>query len=209
MPDRLSGYSLVVACGHDLSVALLHDGTLLAADHAEISRGHAEAIVPCIAALLDPFGGHSLRCRRVIVETGPGSFTGLRVGLAAGTALALAWGADLLGVRSTQLVAAEVRAAGHGQALLVALGAPRGQVWIEGFAADGIESLGPPEALSPPEAAARASEFPLLAGTAACVRDALGVSVPPRASAASSLSSADFGSAELLYVRAAEPVLAA
>ena len=206
MPDRLSGHTLVVASGHDLSVALLHDGELLAERNEAMSRGHAEAIVPAIAALLNPFGGSSARCDRVIVETGPGSFTGLRVGLSAATALALAWKAKLLGVRSTQLVAAEARARGGQGALLVALGAPRGQVWVEGFAAGGLESLGEPEALSPLEAKARAAGFALVAGTADCVNDSGGLVLAPRAASVSRLAPGELGEAELLYVRAAEPV---
>ena len=209
MSDRLSGHTLVVASGHDLSLALLSDGELLAERNEAMSRGHAEAIVPAIAALLNPHGGSSARCDRVVVETGPGSFTGLRVGLSAATALALAWKAELLGVRSTQLVAAEVRAKGRMQALLVALGAPRGQVWVEAFAAGGLESLGKPEALSPAEAKAKAAGFALVAGTAEWVADSGGLPLSPRAASVSRLAPGELGEAELLYVRAAESVAAA
>lgn len=208
MPDRLSGHTLVVASGHDLSLALLSGGELLAERNEAMSRGHAEAIVPAIAALLNPHGGSSARCDRVIVETGPGSFTGLRVGLSAATALALAWKAELRGVRSTQLVAAEVRAKGRMQALLVALGAPRGQVWVEAFAAGGLESLGEPQALSPAEAQAKAAGFALVAGTADFVAEGGGLQLPPRAAGVCGLAPGELGEAELLYVRAAESVAA-
>ncbi len=205
MPDRLSGRTLVVAAGHDLSLALLEEGELLAESNEAMSRGHAEAIVPAIAALLKPFGGNSARCDRVVVETGPGSFTGLRVGLSAATALALAWRAELKGVRSTEMVAADVRSSGQAGELLVALGAPRGQIWVEAFASGGLESFGPPEALSPYKAAERAAGFTLLAGTAALVADAGGLVLSPRAAAVSLLAAHQLHEAELLYVRATEP----
>lgn len=208
MQDRLSGRTLVVAAGHDLSLALLEDGALLAERNEAMSRGHAEAIVPAIAALLGPFGGSAVRCDHVVVETGPGSFTGLRVGLSAATALALAWGADLRGIRSTQLVAADARAKGMNGELLVALCAPRGQVWIEGFATGGLESLGYPEALSPDEAAACAAAFRQVAGTAPLVLAAGGLALSPRAGAVSGLAPSELGEAELLYVRATEPAQA-
>lgn len=209
MPDRLSGRTLVVATGHDLSLALLDEGALLAEHDEPMSKGHAEAVVPAIAELLRPFGGAAFRCNRVVVETGPGSFTGLRVGLAAATALALAWRAELNGIRSTELVAARARARGIDAELLVALGAPRGQVWVEAFAAGGLESLGAPEALSPDEAEARASMFAAVAGTANVVAHggvsgmAAAAPMAPRAGAISSLAADALGKAELLYVSAA------
>lgn len=208
MPDRVRGRTLVVATGHDLSLALLNDGELLAERNEPMSRGHAEAIVPAIASLLNPFGGSSARCDRVVVETGPGSFTGLRVGLSAATALALAWRAELKGVRSTELLAADVRADGRDEELLVALGAPRGQVWVEGFAAGGLESLGAPEALTPAEARQRAAGFALVAGSAEFVGGAGGLVLSPRAGAVSGLALSELGEAELLYVRAADPAQA-
>jgi tRNA threonylcarbamoyl adenosine modification protein YeaZ len=189
----------VIATGHDLSLALLHDGQPVAGLHQPMAKGHAEALVPAIAGLLAPFGGPAHRCDRIVVETGPGSFTGLRVGLAAARALALAWGADLRGVRSTQLVAAEARSAGHGESLLVALAAPRGQVWIEGFG--GGTPLAP-QALLPADAQALAGRFAAVAGTAL-----LGPgqsATPPRAAAVAALALSELGGAEILYVRAPE-----
>lgn len=204
MPDRLTDRTLVVATGHDLSLALLADGQLLAERNSAISRGHAEAVVPEIAALLAPFGGAAARCGAVVVEVGPGSFTGLRVGLAAAQALAIAWKAPLLGVRSTLLVAADARASGLHDRLLVLLAAPRGQIWVEGFAAGSLESLGPPAALSPVEAAALRGRYPETAGTGPDVT----LGLPPRAAAVAGLAQEHLGKAELLYVRADLPTAA-
>jgi tRNA threonylcarbamoyladenosine biosynthesis protein TsaB len=83
-----------------LSVALFDGGTLIAADHRAQGRGHAEALLPIIAAL--PDGG---RADRIMVSCGPGSFTGIRVGLAAARALGFAWGATVIGYETLSLIA--------------------------------------------------------------------------------------------------------
>jgi tRNA threonylcarbamoyl adenosine modification protein YeaZ len=207
MPDRLnlpgglSGRTLVIATGHDLSLALLHDGDLVAACHLPMVKGHAEALVPEIARLLAPAGGQPEPCANVVVEIGPGSFTGLRVGLAAARALALAWGAQLSGVRSTLLVSADARSAGHRGSLLVALAAPRGQVWLEGFDPSGFTTE-PPRAVSPVDAALLRSRFETVAGTAVDLLAPGDAALPPRAAAVAGLAMGDLGEAEILYVRA-------
>src|SRR5687768_17200227 len=66
-----------------------------------IGRGHAERLVPMIAELPDKG-----RAGRVVVSLGPGSFTGVRIGLAAARALGLAWRAQVLGYPTLALVAA-------------------------------------------------------------------------------------------------------
>lgn len=207
MPDPvtlsggLSGRTLVIATGHDLSVALLDDGDLVAACHLPMVKGHAEALVPAISQLLAPAGGRPEPCAHVVVEIGPGSFTGLRVGLAAARALALAWGARLSGVRSTLLVAADARSAGHRGSLLVALAAPRGQVWLEGFDPSG-SSTEPPQSVSPVDAAVLGGRFDMVAGTAVDLLTPGAVALPPRAAAVAGLAKGDLGEAEILYVRA-------
>lgn len=113
------------------SVALFDEGTLLAGDYRQLARGHAEALVPMIAAL--PNKG---KAGRIAVALGPGSFTGLRVGLAAARALALAWKADLLGYPSLALVAAMARNAGA-VPVGVAMTGGHGEWFVQEFAADG------------------------------------------------------------------------
>ncbi|WP_328806521.1 tRNA (adenosine(37)-N6)-threonylcarbamoyltransferase complex dimerization subunit type 1 TsaB [Novosphingobium aerophilum] len=101
MPDTLVIDAATEAC----SVALIRAGAVIAADFRLLGRGHAEQLVPMIAAL--PGRG---RAPRIAVARGPGSFTGLRVGLAAARALALAWGAELVGYPTLALIAAQARA---------------------------------------------------------------------------------------------------
>ncbi|GGB54161.1 tRNA (adenosine(37)-N6)-threonylcarbamoyltransferase complex dimerization subunit type 1 TsaB [Blastomonas aquatica] len=83
------------------SVALFARGALVASDHAVMGRGHAERLVPMIARL--PGRG---RAASILVNCGPGSFTGVRVGLAAARALALAWNVPVSGYSTHDLIAA-------------------------------------------------------------------------------------------------------
>lgn len=192
--------TLVVATGHALSLARLRGRSLLAEHHADIGLGHAEALMSALDAL---FSGRPHRVARIIVETGPGSFTGLRVGAAAARALGLAWGCPVLGVGSAALVVAEARAAGETARILVALRAPRGQVWLQ------AEHEPVAVSLDPEEAARRARRW-LDAGGAvtgsAAPRLVGGRARPeahPRAAAARDLDEKALGPPRLAYVRAA------
>ena len=83
------------------SVALIEAGAVIARTHDVVGRGHAERLIPMIADL--PDGG---RADRILVDCGPGSFTGLRVGIAAARGLALGWGAEVAGFSSLAVIAA-------------------------------------------------------------------------------------------------------
>lgn len=95
------------------------DGKRVARRDEVIGRGHSERLVPMLAELLD-----GRRAARILVGVGPGSFTGIRVGIAAAHGLAIGWGSKLLGMSSLALLAvgtdtdSEVAAAvlgGHGE----------------------------------------------------------------------------------------------
>ena len=107
-----------------LSLALFDGDRLLAHDHRIIGRGHAEALLPGIIALL---GGR--RPDAIVVDTGPGSFTGIRIGIAAARALGLAWDVPVTGCEGGALVAARAFVlAPELTAVTVLMDAGRGQV---------------------------------------------------------------------------------
>lgn len=143
------------------SVALFDDGRLVAGDFRMLGRGHAEQLVPMIAAL--PGKG---RADRIAVALGPGSFTGVRVGLAAARALAFAWGADLVGYPTLDLVAAMARHAHAGtDTVAVAMTGGHGEWFIQGFGDDGAHAYA--LASVPPADAARLCHEPVVAGSQA------------------------------------------
>ena len=142
------------------SVALFDgDDALLAGDWRMLGRGHAEWLVPMIAGL--PGQG---RAERILVSLGPGSFTGLRVGLAAARALAIAWGADVAGYSTLALVAAMARAERDSQPIDVAMTGGHGEWFVESFDAHG-KSVAPLASLKPERAVL--TEAQLVAGSQA------------------------------------------
>lgn len=99
------------------TAALFEDGRCIARADEQIGRGHAERLVPMLAELLD-----GRRPDRIIVGVGPGSFTGIRVGIAAAHGLAIGWGCEIAGMSSLALIAAGAQgevgvsvAGGHGE----------------------------------------------------------------------------------------------
>lgn len=125
-----------------LSIALFEDGVLLAHDHRSIGRGHAELLIPAIASL--PDGG---RCDAIAVDVGPGSFTGIRVGIAAAKGLALAWGVEATGYSSLALIAADAVRGGVTGEFATAINGGHGQAFVQHFAAQPFEGLSDAEAI--------------------------------------------------------------
>src|SRR4051794_11637551 len=76
-------------------------GECIASADEVIGRGHAERLVPMLDDLLD-----GRRADRILVGVGPGSFTGIRVAIAAAHGLAIGWDAELSGMSSLALLAA-------------------------------------------------------------------------------------------------------
>ena len=142
------------------SVALFDGDRLIAGDYAELGRGHAERLVPMIQAL--PGKG---RADRVIVSLGPGSFTGVRIGIAAARALGVAWNIDVLGYPTLALVAAMARNRSGPQVVGVAMTGGHGEWFCQEFAPNG-EALSQLASLNP-DAAGTAIRAELVAGSQA------------------------------------------
>lgn len=131
------------------SVALIRGGAVVAERHEVVGRGHAERLIPMIAEL--PGGG---RADRILVDCGPGSFTGIRVGIAAARGLALGWRAPVTGFSSLPLVAAAAFAADHAlSALAVVLEGGHGEVFMQAFTRP-LAETGPFASLKPEAALA-------------------------------------------------------
>lgn len=131
------------------SVALIRDGEMIAERHEEVGRGHAERLIPMIAEL--PDGG---RAAHILVDCGPGSFTGIRVGIAAARGLVLGWGAEVAGFSSLALVAAAALDADPAlPELAVVLEGGHGEVFMQTFSRP-LAETGPFASLRPEAALA-------------------------------------------------------
>lgn len=145
MPRTLVIDTATAAC----SVALIDGDHLIAAAHDVVGRGHAERLVPMIAGL--PDGG---RADDILVDVGPGSFTGIRVGIAAARGLALGWGVPVRGFSSLSLIAAAAIANGAAAPLAVVIEGGHGEVFMQGFTAFPLEPSDPLVSLRPDAAVA-------------------------------------------------------
>jgi tRNA threonylcarbamoyl adenosine modification protein YeaZ len=140
--------SATAACSAALVGA---DGGVIDQRHEIVGRGHAERLVPMIADLL---GGRVPNS--ILVDCGPGSFTGVRVGLAAAHGLAIGWKVPLAGYSSLAVVA--VAAADRDEAqIAVALVGGHGELFVQNYGGDPIAPLDALRSLAPAEAAASVS----------------------------------------------------
>ena len=141
------------------SAALFENGALVAGNHEILGRGHAERLVPMISDL--PNKG---RAERIVVSLGPGSFTGVRIGLAAARALGLAWKASILGYPALALVAAMARRSNPGP-VTVCMNGGHGEWFVQNFGADGLPEA--PLASFSPTRAAENGSHQVIAGSRA------------------------------------------
>lgn len=162
-PRTLAIATATAAC----SAALLEGDRVVARAHALVGRGHAERLIPMVAEL--PGGG---RADRIVVDCGPGSFTGLRVGLAAARGLGLGWGVPVTSCSSLALVAAAAFAADPALARLAAvLEGGHGEVFMQLFAAP-LRPLGALASLAPDAALAALGRLPAFGSGLARLRAA-------------------------------------
>lgn len=149
-------------CLFACSAAVVRDGVVLAAKVEPMDRGHQERLAPLVAELMSEAGVAFDQVDRIGVTVGPGSFTGLRVGLAFAKGLSAALGIPAVGIGSL-----EALAKAHEGRVFAVLDAKRGQVYLQAFA-DGV-AVSAPDALPIETAAARVAELApdVLVGTGA------------------------------------------
>ena len=133
-------------------------GTCVASRDELIGRGHSERLAPLLAELLD-----GRRAEQILVGVGPGSFTGIRVGIAAAQGLAIGWDCPVYGLSSLALIAAAVRQADTAAA---AVDGGHGELFVQQFE---LPVVRPSSALMnlPPSEAAQAVSAETVAGPGA------------------------------------------
>lgn len=155
------------------SVALLSDGQTLAHEHRAMLRGHAEALAPMVEDLMRQARIGFAALDRIGITTGPGTFTGQRVGLAFTRGLRLALNRPAIGVTTLEVMAEEALHKQQVPWALAVADAKRGEVYLGARSAKGetllAPELVPTESVSAHVAALARMHGPLfaLAGTAA------------------------------------------
>jgi tRNA threonylcarbamoyl adenosine modification protein YeaZ len=121
------------------------DGTCVAHRDQLIGRGHSERLVPMLDELLV-----GRRADVILVGVGPGSFTGIRVGIAAAQGLAIAWDCELKGMSSLALLAAGAETAGD---VAAAVDGGHGELFVQQFAGRTLQATSELLNLPPTQAA--------------------------------------------------------
>lgn len=134
------------------------DGSLFARADEIVDRGHAERLAPLIAEML---GGHIPAT--ILVGVGPGSFTGLRIGIACAHGMAVGWDIPIHGMDSLALLAAG--APGNGP-VAVAVNGGHGEIFVAQYDRPGFAVAGKAANLRPHVAADR-YDSPLVVGNGA------------------------------------------
>lgn len=145
--------TLAIDTAANFCSACVWDGQrVLGSEERDIGRGHAEQLVETVEKALAAAGAEFADIGRVAVAVGPGSFTGIRVGVAAARGFGLALGVPVTGVTTLEALAADALGE-HAGPVTVAVHGGRGQIFLQSFSADG-EPLGEPEAVEAGHAAA-------------------------------------------------------
>jgi tRNA threonylcarbamoyladenosine biosynthesis protein TsaB len=147
----------IETAGNACSIALLDNDVVIAERHENVGRGHAERLIPWIAEM--PDGG---RADQIIVGCGPGSFTGVRIGIAAARALGLGWGVPVSGVSSLALLAAACPA----DEFIVAAEGGHGELLVQKYHRNPLRAEGDFASLTPDDAG-EAMRAEVVAGTGA------------------------------------------
>ena len=118
-------------------MAIWEDGSIKAKCFESMARGQSEALVPMIDTVLKQAGIAPLELDMLAVTTGPGAFTGVRIGLATARGFALATGRPLIGISTFEVLAHSVAPdARAGRSVLCVIDTKRGDVFLQEFDQD-------------------------------------------------------------------------
>jgi tRNA threonylcarbamoyladenosine biosynthesis protein TsaB len=134
--------------GPACAAAVARDGAILASASEPIGRGHAERLMPMVEALLGEARVAFRDLARIAVTTGPGSFTGVRIGIAAARGLALALDIPAVGIGSLDAIAFPVTGSRTEGTLVATLDAKRGEIYALARDLGANETLIPATAVS-------------------------------------------------------------
>ncbi len=151
------------------SVCVMEAGRTLplAFDSEEMATGHAEALMPMIERVMAQVEGGFASLERVAVSIGPGSFTGLRIGIAAARAIGLAAEIPVVGVSTLSAYAAPLISPDEAGVIAVGIDARHGAVFFQAFTAAG-RTIVLPRVISAKEAGRAIGSGPVkLAGSGA------------------------------------------
>lgn len=165
-------------------VAVWRNGEVLARAEERLSRGQAERLMPMITDAMAAAAVDFKSLDRIAVTCGPGSFTGVRIGLAAARGLALATGRPAIGISTTEVLAASVaddeRRGVDG--MLAVIDSQRGDLFAQLFDAAGA-ALGPVVNVSPDALRALVGERSVLTVGDGCEMAARGLTSAMRSRA--------------------------
>jgi tRNA threonylcarbamoyl adenosine modification protein YeaZ len=123
------------------------DKGVIASETLPLMRGHAEALIPLVGRVVEASGVDFSALDRIVVTVGPGSFTGLRVGVAAARGIALAANKRCVGVTTLRALASPYAAADVKSTVLAVIDARHSHLYFQGFDATG-EPLDNPRVIS-------------------------------------------------------------
>ena len=137
------------------SVAVVKNDDVLASACVRMEQGQAEALVPLIERIMAAAGISYAALERIAVTVGPGSFTGVRVGLSTARALGLAAHKPVVGVSTLDVLAAAVPREERARfpTLLAVIDTKRGNLYAQTFAASDLAPRTAPVALPPADLA--------------------------------------------------------
>ncbi|UVK43519.1 tRNA (adenosine(37)-N6)-threonylcarbamoyltransferase complex dimerization subunit type 1 TsaB [Mesorhizobium sp. AR07] len=161
---------LAIDCAANLCAACVYDEATkqeLGRSVLDLGKGHAERLMAVIAEALTASATDYAGLGAIAVSVGPGSFTGLRVGVSTARGLALALKVPAIGVTTLEALAAEAAAAFPGRAVLAALDAGREEIHAALYDEMSVLAYGPAVTTLAAAVTMATESASVLAGTAA------------------------------------------